>query len=377
MRAKYLGNVVVSLLAACVLLPTQALGLDVNQFYKTFVSLLNESQTAHLELLVRENRDTASECLKIVREKILTEKASRRSQAYQLIKQELSELITVTKGKEDCAFAEKILQRGLKALVADERLVAFLRVVRLCPGHVEGQLRMADESRRLGRFDEAVAGYEEVLAGQPDFPHALLGMSQTLYVAGLYRRCVPYLNKILKSEPENRSAKRILETVEKEIDRDQDALITAEQIVDRLWNPMAGRMMCMCPQRVQLISRVRLRLVTFATESSWLGKEATVQLAELAKALKTPALKDGHYLIEGYTDTIGSADYNQQLSTQRAEAVKRSLVKRFGVDSALLSVAGMGESRQWTTNRSSEGRKNNRRIEIISIGKNGEKDSGV
>ncbi len=48
-------------------------------------------------------------------------------------------------------------------------------------------------------------------------------------------------------------------------------------------------------------------------------------------------------LIEGYTDTVGSAAYNKQLSQRRAAALKRLLVDNYGIPASALETVGYGE----------------------------------
>ena len=68
-------------------------------------------------------------------------------------------------------------------------------------------------------------------------------------------------------------------------------------------------------------------------------------------------------MVEGFTDSTGSEDYNLRLSERRAEAVRRLLVGR-GVDSRQIRAIGYGESRPIASNRTREGRQFNRRVEI-------------
>ena len=67
--------------------------------------------------------------------------------------------------------------------------------------------------------------------------------------------------------------------------------------------------------------------------------------------------------LEGYTDSIGSAKYNQGLSERRAVSVKTYLVKK-GIDPARITGLGFGETKPIAENNTKEGRAKNRRVEI-------------
>ena len=68
--------------------------------------------------------------------------------------------------------------------------------------------------------------------------------------------------------------------------------------------------------------------------------------------------------IGGHTDSKGSNRYNQKLSQQRVEAVRSYLVNK-GVDPSRMTAVGYGEEMPIDTNRTAEGRANNRRVEFI------------
>ncbi|MDP3684896.1 MAG: OmpA family protein, partial [Ignavibacteria bacterium] len=72
--------------------------------------------------------------------------------------------------------------------------------------------------------------------------------------------------------------------------------------------------------------------------------------------------------IQGHTDNIGSDSFNQKLSEQRAETVKRFLVAK-GVAASRLSTVGVGPSNPVSNNKTAEGRSLNRRIEFKVLGK--------
>lgn len=102
--------------------------------------------------------------------------------------------------------------------------------------------------------------------------------------------------------------------------------------------------------------------VLFATGSAQLEGGADRNLAKLETFLnRHPERK---VLIEGHTDSVGSAAHNRELSRQRAESVRSHLV-RAGIDPQRLSVAGMGMDRPVASNDTAMGRQQNRRVEII------------
>ena len=81
------------------------------------------------------------------------------------------------------------------------------------------------------------------------------------------------------------------------------------------------------------------------------------EVANLLKAYpKTDAELDGH------TDSIGSEEYNMDLSKRRAESVKNYIVETFGIDAARISTVSYGESQPVATNETAAGRQSNRRV---------------
>ncbi|OZY60566.1 hypothetical protein CJF39_05095 [Pseudomonas lundensis] len=72
---------------------------------------------------------------------------------------------------------------------------------------------------------------------------------------------------------------------------------------------------------------------------------------------------DRKVIVEGYTDSKGSAAYNQGLSERRANAVKNALV-RAGVEPSRIVAQGYGKEYPVADNASSSGRAQNRRVEV-------------
>lgn len=76
---------------------------------------------------------------------------------------------------------------------------------------------------------------------------------------------------------------------------------------------------------------------------------------------------DAKVEVAGHTDAVGDERFNQQLSEQRAEAVKAYLVRQ-GVGADRFTVVGYGEAQPRASNDTIEGRRLNRRVEIRVIG---------
>jgi outer membrane protein OmpA-like peptidoglycan-associated protein len=74
--------------------------------------------------------------------------------------------------------------------------------------------------------------------------------------------------------------------------------------------------------------------------------------------------------IEGFTDSVGTDAYNEELSQRRADAVKAALVSR-NIDPARISTQGYGKAYPVASNTDSGGRQLNRRVEIVIGGTNG------
>ena len=70
--------------------------------------------------------------------------------------------------------------------------------------------------------------------------------------------------------------------------------------------------------------------------------------------------------VEGFTDSIGSASYNERLSERRADSVA-SYIEGLGLSGSRVRAIGYGESRPRATNHTASGRQLNRRVEIHVI----------
>jgi outer membrane protein OmpA-like peptidoglycan-associated protein len=102
--------------------------------------------------------------------------------------------------------------------------------------------------------------------------------------------------------------------------------------------------------------------IYFNTGSAVLLEESQPTLKAVAAVIRQS--NDGLLTIEGHTDNIGSAQYNQDLSERRAAAVREALISKYGVPATRLTAKGYGLTRPVETNTTVEGRAHNRRVEL-------------
>jgi len=102
--------------------------------------------------------------------------------------------------------------------------------------------------------------------------------------------------------------------------------------------------------------------VYFKLGSAQLSEDAKKDLADLVQ--KTKDLKGYMIEIAGFTDTTGSAALNERLSEERANSVTRFLQMNDVPLRRILAPAGLGESHSVADNKTKDGRKLNRRVEV-------------
>lgn len=107
---------------------------------------------------------------------------------------------------------------------------------------------------------------------------------------------------------------------------------------------------------------VTLGDVLFDTGKANLKSSTSQHLTNLATFLGKYPQRGA--IIEGYTDSVGTEEYNLGLSERRADSVSNFLQAQ-GVQSSRLSSQGKGESFPVANNESASGRQQNRRVEVI------------
>jgi outer membrane protein OmpA-like peptidoglycan-associated protein len=108
--------------------------------------------------------------------------------------------------------------------------------------------------------------------------------------------------------------------------------------------------------------------VLFDTGKAELNSGASRKLDQLAQFLSEHP--DRRVQIDGFTDSIGSEAFNQELSRRRADSVKTALLTR-GISASRIGTEGYGKAYPVANNSDSGGRQLNRRVEVIIGGDNG------
>ncbi|TCP40605.1 OmpA family protein [Rhodovulum marinum] len=115
--------------------------------------------------------------------------------------------------------------------------------------------------------------------------------------------------------------------------------------------------------RLALDGHAVLRDLDFATGSATLAEGDFPSLTALARYLDDNP--DLSVMLVGHTDAVGALDNNIALSRRRAQAVRAYLVDRLGVPADRVSAEGAGYLAPLASNRTEDGRMQNRRVEVI------------
>ncbi len=115
-------------------------------------------------------------------------------------------------------------------------------------------------------------------------------------------------------------------------------------------------------ENMQNFKLVNTDQVLFATGQSELNKESMEMLD--ASATKVNGLKNFVIELQGFTDSTGPKTLNLELSRKRADAVVRYLTGKHNIPLHRIFVAGFGQENQVADNKTRDGRKQNRRVEM-------------
>jgi outer membrane protein OmpA-like peptidoglycan-associated protein len=120
------------------------------------------------------------------------------------------------------------------------------------------------------------------------------------------------------------------------------------------------------PEKMVVYRKFRFADGKFEFNMADLSDEVKRSISEAAEQIRND--KNWVYLrIDGHTDSIGSINYNMDLSLKRAIAVASYLITKEGIDPRRIFIKGMGKTKSIADNSTPEGRRTNRRFEILFL----------
>jgi outer membrane protein OmpA-like peptidoglycan-associated protein len=149
-------------------------------------------------------------------------------------------------------------------------------------------------------------------------------------------------------------AEQALEEARREREEAEQARKRAEELAERV-NELEA-------QQTERGLVLTLGDVLFDFDRAELQPGGQRAVAELARFLGE--YPERNVMIEGFTDSIGSEEYNENLSLRRANSVRQALLDR-GISSNRIETVGYGMRYPVATNQTESGRQQNRRVEVI------------
>jgi outer membrane protein OmpA-like peptidoglycan-associated protein len=105
--------------------------------------------------------------------------------------------------------------------------------------------------------------------------------------------------------------------------------------------------------------------INFNYNSADISAKSLPSVQALGRALSNADLKGSTFVVAGHTDAAGSEAYNQDLSERRADAIKRYLVDKFGINGSDLVTVGYGKSKLKDPNQPMA--EVNRRVQVVNM----------
>lgn len=140
------------------------------------------------------------------------------------------------------------------------------------------------------------------------------------------------------------------------------------RFIDELRNKPSTRSLTVVErEKIAVIAKEKPSIdleINFDYNSATVSPKAVPTLVALGRALSAAELKGTVFLINGHTDAKGGAEYNQDLSERRAEAVKRLLVEQFNLPATTLISIGYGKMQ--LKNSADPFAGVNRRVQIVN-----------
>jgi outer membrane protein OmpA-like peptidoglycan-associated protein len=280
----------------------------------------------------------------------------------------------------DCRLAQEHYHRATQPDQDRERLLE--QAVDLCPDFAAALNNLGFLREEQGRLAEAESLYARAAQADPQMTAPYAGLGDVRRAQGDYDGAVQAYEEFLRrlgrdrqrGDPEGLAQyeevyrARLAEVVAKGGKQSvvgSGGVVSADEIVRRLDQ---GSQVVVGKRGIRPEpAKIDIQIL-FATNSDRISEESRQQIEEVAKALGSRALRRARILIQGHTDSVGSAQYNLELSRRRAASVKRALVDELGVAGYRLSTEGRGETAPIADNDTPQGRAANRRVTFVNQG---------
>jgi outer membrane protein OmpA-like peptidoglycan-associated protein len=105
--------------------------------------------------------------------------------------------------------------------------------------------------------------------------------------------------------------------------------------------------------------------INFEYNSAEISAKSLESIEALGRALSSSDLKGSTFVVAGHTDAAGGEGYNQDLSERRADAIKRYLVDKYGINGTDLVTVGYGKSKLKDPNQPMA--EANRRVQVVNM----------
>ena len=105
--------------------------------------------------------------------------------------------------------------------------------------------------------------------------------------------------------------------------------------------------------------------INFEYNSADVSAKSLPSVQALGRALSNAELKGSTFVVAGHTDAAGGEGYNQDLSERRADAIKRYLVDKYGINGTDLVTVGYGKSK--LKDPSQPMAEANRRVQVVNM----------
>jgi OmpA-OmpF porin, OOP family len=109
--------------------------------------------------------------------------------------------------------------------------------------------------------------------------------------------------------------------------------------------------------------------VLFPLRSETIPAASYAEIDKLGTVLSWPQYTDYRVQLEGHTDNQGSERKNQALSEKRVQSIKDYITQRFHIAPERVRAVGYGASKPIVPNDTPEGRSQNRRVEVVNLGR--------